>query len=183
MIETERLILRAFDGGDLDIIFKLYSDEEIMKYMPLPVMDINAAKEHLAKITAGWRKVPQINYEMAVINKLTNQKIGRAEITRNYAEESAMIGWMLLKSEWGNGYAAETAKALIKYCFEELKVHRVYALCHPDNIVSWKVMEKCAMRREAHYIQKCRYVKSDGVHWEDELEYAVLNEKIKFTAA
>ncbi len=49
MIETERLILRTFDDGDLDIIFKLYSDEEIMKYMPLPVMDIDATKRSPCK--------------------------------------------------------------------------------------------------------------------------------------
>ena len=174
MIETKRLILRPFDCNDLDIIVKLYSDEEIMEYMPIPVLDEETAGKLLNRFAAGWEKTPQINYEMAVIDKETNEKIGRAEITRNDSEESAMIGWMLIKSEWGKGLATEIAEALIEYCLNKLQVHRVYALCHPDNIASWKVMEKCGMHREAHYIQKCKYVKAGVVRWEDELEYAVI---------
>ena len=176
MIETKRLVLRPFDCDDLDIIMGLYSDEEIMKYMPFPVMDREMAQRQLDKNVAGWEARPQINYEMAVISKDTGAKIGRAEITRNYPEESAMIGWMLIKSAWRKGYASEIAKALIGYCFSELQVHRVYGLCHPDNTGSWKAMEKSGMHREAHYIQKCRYTKAEGIRWEDELEYAILKE-------
>ena len=174
MIETKRLALRPFGRDDLDIVLKLYGDEEIMEYMPFPVMDREMAQQQLDKNIAGWEADPQVNYEMAVVSRETDEKIGRAEITRNVSEESAMIGWMLVKSAWGKGYATEIAKALIGYCFEELRVHRVYALCHPGNTASWKVMEKCGMRREAHFIKKCRYSKAEGVRWEDELEYAVL---------
>ena len=174
MIETKRLILRPFDGSDLDIILKLYSDEEIMRYMPYPVMDREMAQHLLDENIAGWDVRPQINYEMAVISIETGEKIGRAEITRDQAEESAMIGWMLIKSAWGKGYATEIANALIDHCFNELQVHRVYGLCHPDNTGSRKVMEKCGMHREAHYIQKRKYLKADGIRWEDELEYAVI---------
>ena len=174
MIETKRLILRPFDVNDLDIIMALYSDEEIMRYMPFPVMDREMAQCQLNKNVAGWEISPQINYEMAVVCKATGSKIGRAEITRNYSEESAMIGWMLIKSAWGRGYATEIANALVGHCFNELKVHRVYGLCHPDNTGSWKVMENCGMHREAHYIRKCKYTKADGIRWEDELEYAII---------
>ena len=133
MIETKRLILRPFGENDLDIVMGLYSDEEIMRYMPFPVMDREMAQHQLDKNVTGWDIIPQINYEMVVVCKETNRKIGRAEITRNYSEESAMIGWMLVKSAWGKGYATEIANALIEYCFNELKIHRVYGLCHPDN--------------------------------------------------
>ena len=36
-------------------------------------------------------------------------------------------------------------------------------------------MEKCGMHREAHFIQKCKYTKADGIRWEDELVYAIIN--------
>ncbi len=174
MIESKRLILRPFDCNDLDIIMGIYSDEEIMKYMPDPVMDKEMAQNRLDKNVAGWEVTPQISYEMAIILKDTNEKIGRAEIIREYSEDSAMIGCLLLKSEWGKGYATEIGNALIDYCFNELQVHRVYGLCHPDNTGSWKTMEKCGMHKEAHFIQKRKYTKADGIRWEDELEYAII---------
>ncbi len=175
MIETKRLLIRPFDSNDLDIVKKLFCDEEIVEYTPFPVLDDEKAHDLLNRFAAGWEIVPQINYEMAVICKETGEKIGRSEITRYYEEESAMVGWMLIKSAWGKGFATEIAGALIDYCFTELQVHRVFALCHPDNTASWKVMEKCGMRKEAHFIQKCKYTKADGVRWEDELVYAVIN--------
>ncbi len=179
MIETERLTLRPFDSGDLDIVMALYGDEEIMEHMPYPVMDREMAQQQLDRNLAGWESVPQIHYEMAVVRKDTNEKIGRAEITRNYADDAAMIGWMLIRSAWGQGLATEIAGALLDYCFHELRVHRVFALCHPDNTASWKVMEKCGMRREAHYVQRRLYTKAEGDRWEDELEYAAVStEKI-----
>ena len=177
VIETKRLMLRPFDRNDLDIITRLYSDAEIMEYMPFPVMDREMARELLDRNVAGWTVTPQVHYEMAVVCRDTGEKLGRAEITRYHSEESAMIGWMLIKSAWGKGCATEIAEALIDCCFRELRVHRVFARCHPDNIASWRVMEKCGMRREAHFVQKCKYTKADGVRWEDELEYALIRKQ------
>lgn len=174
MIETERLIMRPFNKDDLDIIVGLYSNEEIMRYMPNDVMDADKAQMHLDKVAGDWEEKPQVNFEMAVILKDNQEKIGRSRIHLDYGTDTAMVGWLLLKKEWGKGYASEMTRALIDYSFDVLNVHRVCALCHPENIASWKVLEKCGMRREAHYMQKCRYVKSGNIIWEDELEYAVL---------
>ncbi len=174
MIETERLIMRPFNKDDFDIIMGLYSNEEIMRYMPNDVMDAEKAQTHLNKVAGDWEEEPQVNFEMAVILKENQEKIGRSRIHLDYETDTAMVGWLLLKKEWGKGYASEMTRALIDYSFDVLKVHRVCALCHPENIASWKALEKCGMRREAYYRQKCRYVKNGSIIWEDELEYAVL---------
>lgn len=174
MIETERLIMRPFNKDDFDIIMGLYSNEEIMRYMPNDVMDAEKAQTHLNKVAGDWEEEPQVNFEMAVILKENQEKIGRSRIHLDYETDTAMVGWLLLKKEWGKGYASEMTRALIDYSFDALKVHRVCALCHPENIASWKALEKCGMRREAYYRQKCRYVKNGNIIWEDELEYSVL---------
>ena len=88
-----------------------------------------------------------------------------------------MIGGMLLKPWWNGGLAREMALAMIDYCFDELHLHRVTGLCHPDNIASWKMMERCGMRREAYFRQNVRYVKNGQERWEDELAYAILSEE------
>ena len=55
MIETKHLLLRPFDCNDLDIILGIYSDEEIMKYMPGPVMDAEMAQNQLEKMWQAGR--------------------------------------------------------------------------------------------------------------------------------
>ena len=176
MIETARLLLRPFTEEDLDVVYALYSDPEIMRFTPFDPMSLEQAREHLLRITDEWKKETPAEREMAVVLKDGQKKIGRAHIFVDAEEETAMIGGLLLKAFWGNGYAGEMAAAMIDYCFDVLRMHRVIGLCHPDNVASWKMMERCGMRREAYFRQKCRYVKNGQAHWEDELVYAMLRE-------
>ncbi|MBR4473830.1 MAG: GNAT family N-acetyltransferase [Oscillospiraceae bacterium] len=179
MIETSRLLLRPFTEEDLDIVHALYSDPEIMRYTPFDPMTLEQSQSFLRWIHAEWKKEPPVDLEMAVILKSEQKKIGRAHILIDGEAESAMIGGLLLKPYWGKGYAGEMALAMMDHCFDVLHMHRVTGLCHPDNIASWKMMERCGMRREAYYRRKCRYVKNGKAHWEDELEYAILREERK----
>ena len=173
-IETDRLILRPFCGEDLDIIYRLYSDEEILRYTPFDVMDLPAAKEHLAKIVAAWGEEPVLEHEMAVVIREDGRSIGRCHAAIDIETDTAMIGWFLVQEEWGKGYATEICSALIRYSFEELHVRRVNAVCNPDNTACCRLMEKCGMRLEAHLKEKCRYIKHGEVSWHDEREYAML---------
>ena len=179
MIETDRLYLRPFCEEDGEIIYQIYGDAEIMKYTPFDPLDREQANAHLQKIVQGWKENPLVDYELAVIVKENGEKIGRCHMQLDPETDSAMIGWMLLKKEWGKGYAAEMTKALLDYCFDVLKVHRVYALCNPENEKSWRVLEKFHMRREAHLKQKCRYTKHGKSFWQDELIYAILDMECK----
>ena len=175
MIETERLFLRPFCADDEDILYQIYGDAEIMEYTPFDPLTREGAKAHLQMIIAGWQKEPVLDYELAIIVKETGEKIGRCHMQVDEETDTAMIGWMMLKKEWGKGYATEMTPALLDYSFDVLKVHRVNALCNPKNEKSWKVLEKCGLRREAYFQEKCRYTKN-GVHfWQDELQYAILS--------
>ena len=175
MIETERLFLRPFCAEDEEILYQIYGDAEIMEYTPFDPMTREGAKAHLRKIIAGWQKDPVLDYELAIIVKETGEKIGRCHMQVDEETDTAMIGWMMLKKEWGKGYATEMTEALLDYSFDVLKVHRVNALCNPKNEKSWKVLEKCGLRREAHFREKCRYTKNGEHFWQDELQYAILS--------
>ena len=174
MITTERLILKPFCNEDLDIIYQLYSNREIMRYMPMDYMDMDAAQRHLDKIVADWKKVPLTDCEMLVSLKETGEKIGRCRFHIEVETETAEIGWLLLEKEWNKGYATEITKALMDYCFDELGVRRMGALCNPANIASCTVLETCGMRREGFYKEKCKYIKDGKISWEDEAAYAIL---------
>ena len=179
MMETKRLFLRPFGKDDFEIIYQIYGDAEIMEYTPFDPLTREGAEKHLQKIMAGWEKDPVLDHEFAIIVKETGEKIGRCHVQIDEETDSAMIGWMLLKKEWGKGYATEMTEALLEYAFEGLKVHRVYALCNPANEKSWRVLEKFGLRREAHFQEKCRYTKNGKTFWQDELVYALLSAEYK----
>ena len=62
MIETNRLTLRAMTAGDEELIYRLYSDEEILRYSPFDTMDRAAAKQHLQRILQEWQQPSPANY-------------------------------------------------------------------------------------------------------------------------
>ena len=175
VVETKRLLLRPFREDDLELIRRLYCDEEILKYTPFDVMSASQAENHLDRIIRTFGRPPEFNHEMAVVLTRSNKRIGRTHIEVDKQTDTGMIGWFLLPEYWGLGYASEITMALIDQCFDGLRLHRVNAVCNPKNEASWHVLEKCGMRREAYLKEKCRYVKRGITSWEDELEYAILS--------
>lgn len=69
---------------------------------------------------------------------------------------------------------ASLGKALLAFGFEELKLHRISASCHPDNYGSYRAMENCGMSKEAHFIKNRRGREGIDEEWLDEYIYAIL---------
>jgi len=181
MIETKRLLLRPFSMSDIDLVRSLYCNEELLRYTPFDVMTNERAKEHLVKIVQDWEKDPLQSLEFVMIKKpetpheSDEEKVGRCHILIDSDTDTGMIGWIFCREYHGRHYARESGEALIRHCFDVLGLHRVNAVCHPENHASRRVLEQCRMRLEAHYMQKCRYTKNGIISWEDELEYARLS--------
>ena len=116
-----------------------------------------------------------MHYDFAVTLKSTGQLIGACGIYMDNAGEQANLGWILHKNYWKQGYTTEAAKALIAFGFNELKLHRISASCHTLNYGSYRVMEKCGMRREAHFIKNRRGREGIDDEWLDEYIYAILD--------
>ncbi len=81
---------------------------------------------------------------------------------------------LLIRQFEPNDWETEAAFSLLRYSFEELHLHRVIATCQPENIPSYRVMEKLGMRREG-FFRKCIY--RGGNTWCDEYFYAMLEEE------
>jgi RimJ/RimL family protein N-acetyltransferase len=59
----------------------------------------------------------------------------------------AQTGYVFARDAWGQGYATEALGAMVDLA-AELKVTRLYALCHTHNPASRRVLEKCAFTYE-----------------------------------
>ena len=61
--------------------------------------------------------------------------------------DRASTGYVLARDAWGFGYASEALRALVQLA-EGLAVTRLYALCHPSNSASIRVLERCGFTCE-----------------------------------
>ena len=83
----------------------------------------------------------------------------------------AELGWVLDPDHTGVGYATEAVRELLRYCFEDLAVHRVVANCFLGNESSWRLMERLGMRRELHAVHESLHRSGE---WLDTVGYAML---------
>jgi RimJ/RimL family protein N-acetyltransferase len=58
------------------------------------------------------------------------------------------LGYWLGKPYWGMGYATEASREMLRYGFEELKLHRIFASHFKHNAASGRVLTKLGMRHE-----------------------------------
>lgn len=56
------------------------------------------------------------------------------------------IGWRLAAAHWGNGYAAEAARAALACAFDTLHLPEVVSFTAEDNQPSRRVMTRIGMR-------------------------------------
>lgn len=164
ILETPRLSIRPLESGDLEAFLAYVSDEKTMHYLPEEPFNKTQALDFISK-----HQGPQAE-AFALVSKDTQQLIGHFIFEKYFGDHTYEIGWVLNPKLHSQGYATEAAKAIIQYGFEDLGLHRIVATCQPENIPSYRVMEKAGMRKEG-FFKACIPTK-DG--WWDEYYYAIL---------
>ena len=144
-IETERLLLRQFRNSDFRDFTAMLADPEVMKYIgqgvPVPRED---AWKWMATYVGHWQLR---GYGLwAVEEKATQTFIGRIGLFYPEGWPGLEVGWMLVRTSWGRGYALEGAKAAMNIAFNHLKAEKIISLIHPKNEKSIKLAEKLGER-------------------------------------
>jgi ribosomal-protein-alanine N-acetyltransferase len=146
-LETPRLRLRLFTYDDVEIMYTLGSDPEIIKYAETePAKDIEEARQRL-------EEGPLYDYEkygygrFAVELKDTGKVIGFCGIKYLPEIDLPEVGYRYLTEYWGRGIGTEAAQACVEFARQDLKIRKLVALIIPENIASIRVAEKLGMTR------------------------------------
>ena len=145
ILETERLLLRTFTMDDVQLIYELNQDPEVIKYTLDPIKDLNHASEILEK-TILPQYVLYNHGRWAVHTKHNLGFIGWCGLKARPERNEIDLGYRFIKSSWGKGYATEAAFASLNYGFNTLQLPRIVGRAMPQNVGSIKVLEKCEMK-------------------------------------
>jgi ribosomal-protein-alanine N-acetyltransferase len=143
MLETERLSLRRFTETDVDAVFAMRSDAEMMRFIRAP-QNRQETVNWLKLISSLW-ETDKIGF-CAVIEKASGSLIGWCGLWRLKETGETEVGYAIAPRFWGKGLASEAAKAFLNYGFITLKLDRIVAVADPENSGSRRVMEKLGMR-------------------------------------
>lgn len=143
MLETERLILRPINESDIDGIFAMRADVDVMRFIREPIGRRDEARhwaDHVSRRWAGER----IGF-CSLIEKRSGRFIGWCGLWQLKETGETEVGYALAKEFWGKGYATEAASAFLRYGFTELHIEKIVAVANPANTASRRVMEKLGM--------------------------------------
>ncbi len=170
-IETERLILREFKEDDWPAVLAYQSDPRYLRYYEWTERTPAAVQEFIGKFIAQQQQEPRYKAQLAVVLKSSGQLIGNCGIRKEMPEaRQAEIGYEFAPEHWGQGYATEAARAIVRFGFTELHLHRISAWCIAENTASAHVLQKIGMQQEGR-LRENEYFKG---RWWDALLFAIL---------
>jgi ribosomal-protein-alanine N-acetyltransferase len=146
ILETGRLLLRRLLPQDLDALYVLYSDPEVIRYIPDAPRNLDETREELEWFLNGHPRHPQLGL-WAAIHKPTGRFIGRCGLLPWTIDgrQEVEVAFAFARDCWGQGLGTEVARALVAYGFEQLGYSRLISLVEPENLASMRVAEKAGM--------------------------------------
>ena len=148
VLETERLVLRRLCIDDAEFILALLNEPSFLRYIgDKGVRTLDEARQYISN-------GPVDSYERngfglyLVVLKDGAQPIGISGLVKRDTLPDADIGFAFLPAYWSQGYAVESAAAVMKYAREVLGLDRILAITTPDNAASQKLLGKIGLRFE-----------------------------------
>lgn len=159
VLDTDRLTLMPYGAEDLDIACRILCDPQIMRYVtePMTRAQVRAMMPDMQRRGAGGRLGM-----WCVRDRASGQKLGDAVLTPVPIEQTMTpwhqlvpeayppgpieLGYMLIQSAWGQGYATEICARLLRFAFQQTDLPQVVATIDPGNAASRHVLQKCGMQ-------------------------------------
>lgn len=140
-LETDRLILRPFEYSDAtDMFEKWASDDEVTKYL---TWNTHKSIDETNNIISLWinqyEKPERINF--AIVLKDTLELIGGIDVV-GYLDGIPVIGYVLSRKYWNNGYMSEACKKVVEFLFNK-GYNKIRIDAVVENIASNKIIQKC----------------------------------------
>jgi RimJ/RimL family protein N-acetyltransferase len=148
-------MLRRFSEADVDNLFELDGDPEVMRFVGGRATPRDEVERDLIPAYLRYYERGDRYGFWAAVEKSTGDFLGWFHFRppEGAPPDEPELGYRLRKAAWGRGYATEGSRALIRKGFTELDVKRVVASAFADNVASRRVMEKSGMAlvRTYHY--------------------------------
>ncbi len=170
MLEGKNVKLRVVEKEDLPLITEWMNNPEFWGQYFSPIQRTRTEMEKTFESNP-------LEYRQFIIEKKDGTKIGgiaHFNVLAPYGK-TLEIGYALLPSERGKGYAAEAAKIMVDYLFLSKDVACIQATTDVGNVASQQVLEKTGFKKEG--VMRKRFF-SNG-EWKDTVMFSILREEWK----
>ncbi len=156
-LQTERLILRAFQMDDAPAVDKYVSEKAIAATtlnIPHPYT-LEMAEEWIGTHKEAFENGRAVRFAITLGD--SGELLGAIGLEITAAYERAEMGYWIGQPHWGKGYCTEAAIAVLHHGLDSLGLERIFATHFLKNPASGRVMQKAGMKYEGrlrHHIKK-----------------------------
>lgn len=148
VLETNRLVLRCLGMDDAEFIFKLLNEPSFLRYIgDKGVRSLDDARKYILQGPVDSYERFGFGLYLAEL-KQTRVPIGICGFLKRASLQDVDIGFAFLPQFWQQGYAFESASAVMAYGRDVLRLRRIVAITNPDNDASIRLLEKLGLRFE-----------------------------------
>jgi RimJ/RimL family protein N-acetyltransferase len=143
-LETARLRLRPYTETDIAEMLPLIGTREVA------ATTLRIAHPYTEKDATGFLALTRDPDKLwlAITLRTDGSQIGGVGLRLDEQHQHAELGYWLGVPYWGKGYATEAAQEMMRYGFEELHLHRIFASHFKHNPTSGRILMKLGMRHE-----------------------------------
>ena len=158
VIETERLLLRGPEDGDVPAWAALLTDPDFRRYIPVrrsPDTAEERATRALARLAERWTAEPLRGLGWVISRQHDGQMVGIGGVEEGAEPGDGEIDYFLGKPFWGQGYGREAARAMSRFALDHTDWRRLVAYIVPGNDASIRIAEGLGMtyQGDVDYLQ------------------------------
>ena len=145
VVETERLILRWLSAEDAAFVLELVNDPAWLRFIgDRGVRTLADARDYILKGPVAMYHREGFGLYLVQL-KQSVTPIGICGLIKRPGLEDVDIGFAFLPAFYGQGYAYESASAIMSYAQDTLGLERVVAITAPDNQRSIALLTKLGL--------------------------------------
>ena len=141
LIETPRLRLRRLAPGDAPFILELLNDGDFLRY----IGDKGVRTEDHARgyiLSGPMASYERFGFGLLLVSLASGEPIGMCGLLKRDTLEDPDLGFAFLPPYRAQGYAHESASAVLAHAPAAWGLSRVLAITSPDNVASIGLLEK-----------------------------------------
>jgi RimJ/RimL family protein N-acetyltransferase len=160
-LKTDRLLLREFQLSDAPDVQRLAGAKEVAAgtFLPHPYEN-GMAEQWIADQERAHEGGTAVSFAITLADNATF--IGSIGLDIVSLHRHARLGYWLGVPYWNHGYGTEAVRAVLRYGFMQLNLHRIYSPHFQGNAASGRVLQKVGMtyegRMREHYVRFDRFV-------------------------
>jgi len=148
IITTPRVVLRWISEDDIDSLYEIFSNAQVMRYWSTaPYTSREAVAQLQREIAEGNESNAMFKWGIALRD--SNTVIGTTTLFNLSLDNGrAELGYAMSHAYWGKGYMNEALRALLSHAFDVMKLRRLEADVDPRNTASIRTLERLGFQRE-----------------------------------